>query len=101
MSIDTEVVIDEKIKKGIKQPKKFNVIMLNDNQTPMDWVMDILKTIFKHNDANAEHLTMTIHTEGAAVVGTYSFEIAEMKSHETVLISRNHGFPLMVELEEV
>jgi ATP-dependent Clp protease adaptor protein ClpS len=99
MSTDTDIVIDEKIKITAKEPGMYNVIMLNDDLTPMDWVIEVLKKIFKHTDASAEHLTMTIHTDGAAVVGTYSYEIAEMKSAETLTSSRNHGFPLMVEME--
>jgi len=100
MSVDTDVVIDEKIKKEIKEPGNYNVIMLNDNSTPMDWVIGILKEIFKHTDASAEALTMTIHNEGSAVVGTYKYEIAESKAIETVNVSRSHGFPLQVKVEE-
>jgi ATP-dependent Clp protease adaptor protein ClpS len=100
MSVDTEVVIDEKIKKTVKEPSKYNVIMLNDDQTPMEWVISLLKEIFKHSDKDAETLTMNIHTEGAAVVGTYKYEIAEQKSLEAVNASRNHGFPLQLKVEE-
>jgi len=100
MSVDTDVVIDEKIKRTVKEPKKYNVIMLNDNATPMEWVIGILKEIFRHSDADAEALTMKIHTEGSAVVGTYKYEIAEQKSIEAINASRNHGFPLQVKVEE-
>ena len=100
MSTDTDIVIDEKIKKEIKEPAKFNVIMLNDDSTPMEWVISVLKNLFKHSDASAEALTMKIHLEGSAVVGTYSFEIAEQKAMEVTNQSRNHGFPLAVKLEE-
>ena len=100
MSTDTDVVIDEKIKKTVKEPSKFNVIMLNDDNTPMEWVIGILKEIFKHSDADAEALTMKIHNEGSAVAGTYKYEIAEQKSIEAVNASRNHGFPLQLKVEE-
>jgi ATP-dependent Clp protease adapter protein ClpS len=62
--------------------------------------MGVLKEIFKHSDANAEALTMKIHTEDSAVVGTYKYEIAEQKGAETILASRNHGFPLQISVEE-
>lgn len=100
MSAGVEIKIDEKIKKEIVFPSKINVIMLNDDVTPMEWVIDILKKIFKHSDFTAEELTMKIHLEGSAVVGTYSFEIAEQKAIEVVNKSRNKGFPLTVKLEE-
>jgi ATP-dependent Clp protease adaptor protein ClpS len=99
-STDTEVIIDEKIKEVDNKPVKYNVIMLNDDYTPMDWVISILKTIFKHSDSSAEALTMTIHNDGSAVVGTYSYEIAEMKAIETTKLSRSNGFPLQVTVAE-
>ena len=101
MSTDIDVVIDEKIKRTIKKPSKYNVIMLNDDATPMEWVIGVLKEIFKHSDADSEALTMKIHTEGSAVVGTYKYEIAEQKSVEATNASRNHGFPLQLKVEEV
>lgn len=100
MSTDTDVIIDEKIKKTVKEPSRYNVVALNDDSTPMEWVISILKEIFRHSSADAEALTMKIHTEGAAVVGTYKYEIAEQKSIEAINASRNHGFPLQLKVEE-
>jgi len=99
-AIDTDVNIDEKIDNKIRLPSKYNVIMLNDNQTPIDWVLSILKEIYKHSDTGSETLTMKIHNEGSAVVGTYDYEIAEQKALETTRLSRDQGFPLSVRLEE-
>jgi|TARA_B110000503_G_scaffold23744_1_gene37199 ATP-dependent Clp protease adaptor protein ClpS len=102
----TDVILDEKIvvdttnKKETKEPSRYNVIMLNDDSTPMEWVIGILKEIFKHTDSSSEALTMTIHSEGSAVVGTYKYEIAEQKSVEATTASRNHGFPLQIKIEE-
>lgn len=100
MTTDVDVKIDEKIKHEIKEPSKYNVIMLNDDYTPIDWVIDVLKTIFKHSNASAETLTLTIHNEGSAVVGTYLYEIAEQKALETTNLSRQNGFPLSLRVEE-
>jgi ATP-dependent Clp protease adaptor protein ClpS len=100
MSTDIDVVIDEKIKRTVKEPSKYNVIMLNDDATPMEWVISVLKEIFKHSNKDAEALTMKIHNEGSAVVGTYKYEVAEQKSIEAVNASRNHGFPLQLKIEE-
>ena len=96
----TDVDIDEKIKLDIKEPSNYNVIMLNDDATPIEWVMGILKEIFKHSTSDAESLTMKIHNEGSAVAGTYKYEIAEQKSAESVNASRNNGFPLNLKVEE-
>lgn len=100
MSADVDIKIDEKIKITTKEPGKYNVIMLNDDVTPIEWVIGILKQIFRHSDNNAETLTMTIHNEGSAVIGTYKYEIAEQKSLEAVNASRNQGFPLQLRIEE-
>ena len=96
----TDVQIDEKIKLDIKEPSDYDVIMLNDDATPIEWVMGVLKEIFKHSDGIAEALTMAIHNDGSAVVGTYKYEIAEQKSIEAVSASREHGFPLNLKVEE-
>lgn len=100
MSTDVDIKIDEKIKHITKEPSNYNVIMLNDDVTPVEWVIGILKEIFRHSDASAETLTMTIHNEGSAVIGTYKYEIAEQKSIEAVNASRNQGFPLQLRVEE-
>lgn len=100
MTTSTDIVIDEKIKKSLKEPPKFKVIFLNDDSTPMEWVIDVLTRIYKHSQSSAEQITLTIHTEGAGIVGVYSHEIAEQKMSETITESRNNGFPLAVKLEE-
>lgn len=100
MSVDTDIVLDEKIKITKKEPAKYKVIFLNDDSTPMDFVVSVLKEIFKHTSETAENITMTIHNEGSGVVGTYTYEIAEQKSVETTNIARNRGFQLQVRLEE-
>lgn len=100
MSTDTEIKIDEKIKQEIHEPKKFKVIMINDDHTPMEWVIDILTTIFKHSNETAEKITLQIHNEGSEVVGVYVYEIAEQKTIEATTASRERGFPLQLRLEK-
>jgi len=95
-----DVVLDERITSDIKEPGKYKVIMLNDDQTPMEWVIGILCEIFKHSSETARDITMSIHNDGSAVVGIYTFEIAESKAVETTDSSREHGFPLRVKLEK-
>tara|TARA_B100000214_G_scaffold288769_1_gene218355 strand:- start:339 stop:650 length:312 start_codon:yes stop_codon:yes gene_type:complete len=96
---DIDVQIDEKIKDLIKEPNRYNVIFLNDNSTPIEWVIELLIRVFKHTQSSAEHLTMEIHNNGSAVVGTYSYEIAEQKTIEATQSSREHGFSLQIKLE--
>jgi ATP-dependent Clp protease adaptor protein ClpS len=100
MSVDTDVVLDEKIKIKQKKPKKYKVVFLNDDTTPMEFVVRVLMEIFKHSADTAEKITMTIHNEGSGVVGVFNYEIAEQKSIETTNAARSSGFQLQVRIEE-
>lgn len=97
---ELEVKLDESIKKKIEEPRRWKVIMVNDDRTPIDFVISVLIEIFKHSPEQAEAITLEIHTEGSAVVGVYSFEIAEVKAVETTNLARTNGFPLQVKMEE-
>jgi len=94
-----DIQIDEKIKNDVEEPKKYKVIMLNDDKTPMDWVVEILTIIFKHSNETAEKITFTIHNEGSGLVGIYTYEIAEQKVTEAIKASRENGFPLGIKME--
>jgi ATP-dependent Clp protease adaptor protein ClpS len=100
MTVQEDVVLDEKIKHEVKRPKKYNVIFVNDDTTPMDWVVGILVEIFKYKNNSAHEIAMKVHMQGSAVVGTYNFEIAEQKTTETITLSRNQGYPLVAKIEE-
>lgn len=100
MAVDVDVKIDEKIKVKSKEPSLYKVVILNDEKTPIEFVVNILMKIFKHSEDSAIAITMKIHEEGSGVVGIYSYEIAEQKAVETTTISRDNGFPLRVRVEE-
>jgi ATP-dependent Clp protease adaptor protein ClpS len=90
----------EKVKGLTEEPGYYKVIFINDDLTPMEFVVDVLQKIFKHDRQSAEAITMNIHTEGSAIVGIYSYEIAEQKGVETTVLARNNGFPLVVKIEK-
>ena len=69
---DIDVKIDEKIKDLIQEPSRYNVIFLNDDATPMEWVIDLLVRVFKHTQTSAQNLTLEIHTNGSAVAVSYT-----------------------------
>ena len=100
MSADTEIVLDEKVDLEIKQPKRYKVVFLNDDTTPMEFVINVLIDIFKHTEDTAKDITMQIHEEGSGVVGVYTYEIAEQKAVETTTLARNHGVQLQNRVEE-
>jgi ATP-dependent Clp protease adaptor protein ClpS len=95
----TDIVIDEKIEQIVIEPEPVKVIMLNDDVTPVDFVVELLMKIFKHSQESAKEITLKIHTEGSAIVGAYSFEVAEQKTKEAIEESRSRGFPLQVRME--
>jgi len=98
--MSTEVKIDEKTTMRLQLPRMWKVIFLNDDQTPMEFVITLLTTIFKHSAETAKGLTLEVHNEGAAVVGTYNHEIAEQKGLEATQSARVNGFPLKVTIEQ-
>jgi ATP-dependent Clp protease adaptor protein ClpS len=95
-----EINIDEKIKKEIVEPGKWNVIFMNDDTTPMDFVIELLIIVFKHSRESAEKVMLQVHEKGSAVVGTYMFEIAEQKTTEATQCARQQGFPLGIMMEK-
>lgn len=100
MSTSTDIAVDEQVKVRVPEPKKWKVIVLNDDQTPIDFVIALLIEVFKHTPSSASALTMQVHETGSAVAGVYSFEIAEIKSVEATTLARSEGFPLQIKLEE-
>lgn len=98
-TVDTEIKIDEKIKIDISEPKRYKVLFLNDDKTPIEFVIELLTTVFKHSQEAAEQITLTVHTEGSAVVGVYTYEIAEQKGVEATHLARQAGFPLQIKVD--
>lgn len=99
MTIADPVAI-EKTKLNIEEPGFYKVVFLNDNVTPMEFVVDLLQKIFKHDLETSQKIMMEIHTEGSAIAGIYSYEIAEQKGIESTVLARNSGFPLQVKVEK-
>lgn len=100
MTTELDVKVDSKIKQIVKTPKNYHVILLNDEVTPMDFVVELIVKIFRHSPSTAKDLTLKIHNEGSAIVGTYTYELAEQKGTEATNESRNRGFPLQVKIDQ-
>lgn len=96
----TDIQLDEKIKVRVAEPKNWKVILLNDDSTPIDFVISLLVEIFKHTADSAKDITLQVHETGSGVAGTYSFEIAEAKAVEATSLARSNGHPLQIKLEE-
>ena len=96
----TDVAIDEKIKVVISEPKRWKVILLNDDSTPMEFVISVLTEIFKHTREQAADIMLQVHETGSGIAGIYSFEIAEAKAVEATNLARTNSHPLQIKLEE-
>jgi ATP-dependent Clp protease adaptor protein ClpS len=101
--------MSEKTRKGEKEdvltrerteePKKFKVILLNDDYTSMEFVVWVLMTIFRHSQASATRIMLHIHNNGIGVAGIYSREVAETRIAQVHEVAREAGHPLQCTME--
>tara|TARA_Y100000592_G_C5206309_1_gene192901 strand:+ start:205 stop:510 length:306 start_codon:yes stop_codon:yes gene_type:complete len=99
MMTQSDIQVEEKVKVVLKEPGKYAVIYMNDEQTPMDFVVNSLIKHFQYNQEQAKKMTNTIHNDGKGVVAMYNFEIAEQKATEVKVDAVQHGHPLEVKVE--
>ena len=84
-----------------KTPKKYKVILLNDDYTTMDFVVKILETVFNKSPSESVQIMMQVHNKGKGMCGIYSKQIAEAKIAQVHDQASSHGFPLKCSMEEV
>ncbi len=86
-------------KPELKRPPLFKVILLNDDYTPMEFVVEVLEVFFRMNREQATHVMLTVHTKGKGVCGVYTRDIAETKAAQVNQYARENGHPLLCEIE--
>lgn len=86
-------------KPKLKRPPMYKVILLNDDYTPMEFVVHILEKFFAMDREKATQIMLTVHTQGAATVGIYPRDVAESKSEQVNLYSQENNHPLMSTVE--
>lgn len=96
----TKDATKERTKHRIKEPRQYNVIMLNDDFTTMEFVVDILMDIFHKDEMTAQEIMMQVHKNGKAVVGKYPYDIATTKVGEALARAKEEGFPFRMITEE-
>lgn len=84
----------------IKKPKLFKVILLNDDYTPMEYVVSLLKKIFNKNQEEAINVMLTVHQKGSGICGIYTLEIAETKLNSVMKMAKSDQHPLQCILEK-
>ena len=83
----------------MKEPRRYKVIIHNDDFTTMDFVVEVLKTAFFYSDEKAEALMLQVHHANKAVVGIYTYDIAVSKANKATNMAREKGFPLRLTVE--
>ena len=90
----------EKTKSRIKEPRQYNVIMLNDDFTTMEFVVSILVDIFHKDPVSAEAIMLGVHKNGQAVVGKYPYDIAITRVNSALSRAKSERFPFRMTVEE-
>lgn len=83
----------------VTTPKMYKVILLNDDYTPMDFVILVLKRFFAKSDEDATKIMMEVHKKGAGIAGVYTLEVAEMRVMQCNQFARTHKHPFKATLE--
>ncbi len=89
----------ERTKQKTKRPELYKVLLLNDDYTTMDFVVEVLETIFNKAPAEAYRIMMAVHTQGKGLCGVYPHDIAETKVETVIDRARESGFPLKATME--
>ena len=88
-----------KVRTKTKRPPLYKVILLNDDFTPREFVVEVLKAVFRMGAERAYHVMMTAHRKGACVIAVYTRDVAETKAKEATELGRSKGYPLFFTTE--
>ena len=89
----------ERTRQETKKPELYRVLLINDDYTTMEFVVDVLETIFHKQPAEAYRIMMMVHTQGKGLCGVYPHEVAETKVTTVIERARENGFPLLAAME--
>lgn len=95
-----DTVLLERTQPKLKKPPLYKVILLNDDFTPMEFVVHVLEAIFGHNRENATRIMLNVHKSGKGVCGIFTKDIAETKVTQVNSYSRENKHPLLCDMEE-
>ena len=89
----------ERTRQETKKPELYRVLLINDDYTTMDFVIEVLETIFHKPPAEAYRIMMAVHTQGKGLCGVYPHEVAETKVSSVIDLAQANGFPLLATME--
>jgi len=94
------VATDTRVERKVEQPKRYKVLLHNDDYTTMEFVVYVLQTIFRRAEAEAVQIMLHVHRSGIGVAGVYTYEIAETRIKQVEALAREHEFPLRCSMDE-
>jgi ATP-dependent Clp protease adaptor protein ClpS len=92
--------VKERAETKKQDPTQYAVILLNDDYTPMDFVVNVLETVFQKSPAEAYRVMMQVHLNGRGVAGIYVWEVAETKAEKVAALAAGAGHPLKAAIED-
>jgi ATP-dependent Clp protease adaptor protein ClpS len=93
-------LVVEEAQPQVRQPPLYNVVLLNDDYTPMEFVVDVLERFFRMGRSAATRIMLEVHVKGKGICGVFTYEIAETKVAQVMTYSRENQHPLMCTMEE-
>lgn len=96
----SDSAVQERVQEKQKEPTLYKVVLLNDDYTTMEFVVQVLEEVFQKTPAEAFRIMMHVHVNGRGIAGVYPWEIAEAKAERTISLARESGFPLKAITEE-
>ncbi|MDE1477493.1 ATP-dependent Clp protease adapter ClpS [Xenorhabdus bovienii] len=100
-SLKIKELIEDKTEQTLQPPSMYKVILNNDDYTPMEFVVDVLRKFFSYDVERATQLMLDIHYQGKAICGIYTAEVAETKAAQVNMYAKQHEHPLLCSLEKV
>ncbi len=97
---DNEAGVLTRAKPKAKKPSLYKVLLLNDDYTPMEFVVYVLQTVFGKTPEDAYRIMLHVHQKGVGVCGVYTFEVAETKVTQVMDMARENGHPLQCTMEK-
>ena len=94
-------ILTQTTKPKLKKPKRFQVLLLNDDYTAMEFVVEVIKRFFSKSEEAAQVIMLKVHIEGEGVCGTYSHDVAQTKVSQVIDFARKYEQPLMCVIREL
>ena len=98
--VEEETGLATKTRPATKKPSLYRVLLLNDDYTPMEFVVHVLESFFRKSREEATQVMLSVHRRGIGGCGVYTYEVAETKVTEVVEFARRHEHPLQLTLEK-